>query len=309
MFSNGVNVIDIPYYNGYYVETDEPLLVAYPGYDYIKLGINYGDDLWNVANVSGDTTCSIFLNEPRKYLDTQKIRDIHYEDEQGDMDDETFSNFRPMNIGGLKENMIYRGASPIDNKHNRAPVTDRLLEKYGIKYIIDLADSDEEIVNFSSKEDFNSPYFMTLYNDNKVSALSMSMQYKSEEFESKLVKGLTDMANNDGPYYIHCQEGKDRTGFVCMVVDALGGATLNEIINDYMKTYDNYYRINDINDQEKYNLIKKANIDAMIKYMTEEKNMENLKTSDLSELAEKYLIRIGMNQENINKLKVKIIDT
>ena len=43
-FSNSYKVEDIPYYNGYYVDAGESLLVGYPGYDYIKLAINYGDD-------------------------------------------------------------------------------------------------------------------------------------------------------------------------------------------------------------------------------------------------------------------------
>ena len=35
-FSNGYKLENIPYYNGYYTQNGEPLLIAYPGYDYIK---------------------------------------------------------------------------------------------------------------------------------------------------------------------------------------------------------------------------------------------------------------------------------
>ena len=44
-FSNGYTLTDLPYYNGYYTGTGVPLLVAYPGYPYIKACINNGDDL------------------------------------------------------------------------------------------------------------------------------------------------------------------------------------------------------------------------------------------------------------------------
>ena len=55
-FSNGYSMEDQPYYNGYYTETGHSLLVAYPGYPYIRAGINYGDDLWILAGLSeGDT--------------------------------------------------------------------------------------------------------------------------------------------------------------------------------------------------------------------------------------------------------------
>ena len=46
-FSTGYSLEDLPYYNGYYVDAGEAILVAYPGLDYIRVGINYGEDLWN----------------------------------------------------------------------------------------------------------------------------------------------------------------------------------------------------------------------------------------------------------------------
>ena len=45
VFSNGYKLEDIPYYNGYYVDAGQPLLVAYPGYDYNKAAVNYSEDL------------------------------------------------------------------------------------------------------------------------------------------------------------------------------------------------------------------------------------------------------------------------
>ena len=40
VFSNGFQLLDIPYYNGYYTPNGEPLLIAYPGYSHIKACIN-----------------------------------------------------------------------------------------------------------------------------------------------------------------------------------------------------------------------------------------------------------------------------
>ena len=308
MFSNGFEMTDIPYFDGYYVDEGEPLLVGYPGYEYIKLGYNYGDDLWEIANVNEETTCSISLREAKEYLKIQTVRDIHYTDDQGNMSDEVFANFRPMNIGKLKKDFVYRGASPIDNTHKRAPVVDRLIKNKNIEYVIDLADNDEEIIEFSNKEDFNSPYFMELYNNNKVSRLSMNIQYKSEIFTNKVIQALTDISNNDGPYYIQCQEGKDRTGFFAMVVGAIGGASYDELISDYMKTYENYYSITIYTSNEKYDLIEKANIDAMIQYIAEETDTSKLKDADMSEIATKYLIKNGMSEEQIKLLKNKLIE-
>ena len=66
-FSNGYTLEDIPYYNGYYTATGEPLLIAYPGYDYIKAAINNSADLWLVADLDEDDTADIELNERGKY--------------------------------------------------------------------------------------------------------------------------------------------------------------------------------------------------------------------------------------------------
>ena len=305
-FSNNYSVQDIPYYNGYYTETGGTLLVGYPGTDYIKLGINYGDDIWFISNVDENITATISLNEKAKYLDIQTSRDIHYSNEQGTLDDETFANFRAISVGNMKENFVYRGASPIDNKHNRAPVVDRLISNAKIKYVVDLADSDDEINEFRNKEDFNSRYFASLYDSKKVCVLSMSMSYKSDDFSDKMVRGLYDMANNNGPYYIHCQEGKDRTGFFCMILDSLAGATYDEIVDDYMKTYENYYGISKENEAEKYAVIRETNIDEMILYISRERKGYDFSKANMSKIAEEYLLRIGLELEDINLLKTKI---
>ena len=43
--------------------------------------------------------------------------------------------------------------------------------------------------------------------------------------------------------YVHGLEGKDRTGFMCAVLQMLCGASYEEILEYYMKTYENYYKI------------------------------------------------------------------
>ena len=66
-FSNGYKLDGIPYYNGYYTQTGEPLLVAYPGYPYIKACINSGGDLFTDAKLTEDDTASVTL-AAKKFL-------------------------------------------------------------------------------------------------------------------------------------------------------------------------------------------------------------------------------------------------
>lgn len=320
-FSNGYELEDLPYYNGYYTDTGMPLLVGYSGYPYIRAGINNGDDLFIVSKVKETDTANIKLGKRGKYLDIQESLDIHYSDVQGDLTDEEFGNFRCVNVGQLKENILYRSASPVDNQHNRAGVVDKLI-KDKVNTIINLSDNDSELVEHFSKSDFNSPYAKSLYDRGSIIALSMNMnftssngeedkapklfgEFKDNLFSSKLISGLRFALNNDGPYLVHCVEGKDRTGFVCMVFEALAGASYTEIIDDYMVTYNNYYGINKKSEPVKYKIIKEKNIDVMLRTIIGD-DCVNIETANYSNYIEKYLISKGMSETEVRALKTKL---
>ncbi len=317
-FDNGKKLEDIPYYNGYYVDAGEPLLIGYPGYEYIKATINYGQDLWDEfslkvpANVEGlwkkavleeHNTATITLHEKGKYLPIQEASDIHYFDERERYDsDAMFANFRSMNLGKLKRDVIYRSASPCDNQHNRAPYVDALIREAGVKTILDLADNEVKIEKYIARDGFASPYFLSLYDSDQVIPIALNMNYLSDDFGMKIVQGFNLMAEKEGPYLIHCTEGKDRTGFVAMLIEALAKASYKEIEADYMKTYANYYRIDKSNDKEKYQIILERNLDGMIAFMVNDAGID-FKNCDLSIYAENYLQRCGMSEEQIQALK------
>lgn len=317
-FDNGRKLEDIPYYNGYYVDAGEPLLIGYPGYEYIKATINYGQDLWDEfslkvpANVEGlwkkavleeHNTATITLHEKGKYLPIQEASDIHYFDERERYDsDAMFANFRSMNLGKLKRDVIYRSASPCDNQHNRAPYVDALIREAGVKTILDLADNEVKIEMYIARDGFASPYFLSLFENDQVIPIALNMNYLSGDFGMKIVQGFNLMAEKEGPYLIHCTEGKDRTGFVAMLIEALAKASYEEIEADYMKTYANYYRIDKSNDKEKYQIILERNLDGMIAFMVNDAGID-FKNCDLSIYAENYLQRCGMSEEQIQALK------
>lgn len=305
-FSNGYTLDDIPYYNGYYVQNGQPLLIAYPGYDYIKAATNNGEDLWTVAGLEDDATSSITLKERGKYADIQQAKDIHYVDDRSQFEsDVVFANFRNMQVGDLREGMVFRSASPCDNRHNRASYVDALIADAGVRYIMNLADTDEKLQGYIAKEDFNSPYFLSLYKEGKVHPLAMNMNFGSEIFHGKVVDSFKSLLANDGPYLIHCTEGKDRTGFVCMLVEALCGADYQEIVDDYMITYDNYYGITKETDPKKYNVIVEDNLNPMI-YVVVGRDDVDLKSVDLSECASAFLKEAGMSDEEISDLTAKL---
>ena len=323
-FSNGYKVEKIPYYNGYYTQTGEPLLVAYPGYPYIDAAVNNGDSLWVTAGLKDGDTATITRVEEGAFLTIQNARDIHYKDERSEFpSDEVFANFRSVRAGEIKEGTLFRSASPCDNQHNRAPYVDKMISGAGMGYILDLADNETKIEKYLGDEGFDSPYWKGLYDSNKVALMALNTNFTSEDFQRKLAAGLAElsgedkpllmsglgaMLDSDGPYLVHCTEGKDRTGFVCMLLEALCGASYQEIVDDYMITYDNYYQINKEKDPERYEVIVSQVLDPMIRGMIGTEDAD-LNAADLAAAASAYLQGCGLSEKQINALRAKLTGT
>ena len=204
-------------------------------------------------------------------------------------------------MGDLAAGTLYRSASPVNNGHNRAPYANELAELVGINTVMNEADTDEEIREFFEKDDFSSDYYRKLYEDGKVIALALPISFDTEEFSNGIISGLTFLSEQDPPYLVHCTEGKDRTGFAIMVLEALMGASVDEIIEDYMTTYENYYGIEP--GTEKYDMIVEKNIMQMLPIIT---GSDNLEDGGLPAAAESYLINNGMTQEAVTSLKRKL---
>lgn len=292
---------DMPYFNGYYVEKGEYLLRAYPGTENIAVCINYGNFAEAAGAKVGDSV-EITLKEDDGALTEQEINNLVYSDERSDYNfDATFANFRPVVMGDLAAGTLYRSASPVNNGHNRAPYANELAELVGINTVMNEADTDEEIREFFEKDDFSSDYYRKLYEDGKVIALALPISFDTEEFSNGIISGLTFLSEQDPPYLVHCTEGKDRTGFAIMVLEALMGASVDEIIEDYMTTYENYYGIEPVT--EKYDMIVEKNIMQMLPIIT---GSDNLEDGGLPAAAESYLINNGMTQEAVTSLKRKL---
>ena len=302
-FSGGYTLEDIPYYNGYYARLNRPQLVAYPGTEHVAAAISSGGRMWDEAGCRENDTVTVRLNAAGKYLKEQDAMDLVYSDDRADYpDDESFANFRAMSGGKLSRDLFYRGASPVDNSHNRAPFADSLIEKAGVGYVLDLADTEEKLVGYTKKEDFKSEYSMGLLQAGDIRPLGLSAGYQTEDFRKKLADGLKDMTGHEGPYYIHCTEGKDRTGFVCLLLEALAGASYEEIESDYMITYKNYYGLTKESDREKYDTVIKVRLEDMLITLTGQPEGADFSDVDFCAGAQNYLKDCGMTEDEIEKL-------
>jgi protein tyrosine/serine phosphatase len=300
-FSNGYSMPDVPYYNGYYVKTGEPVIVAYPNDDYVLIA-NNNADFWSIAGFENDMSVTLTLNEKGKYSDTYKALGQSYSTKRKEYSsDEVFANFRSLKDGNLKEHLIYRGASPVDNSRNRASYANKLIESVGVQCEIDLADSKEDMENYFSLDTFDSEYAKKLYEEENTIVLSMNSDIDSDIYMDGLKNAVEFMLSHSGPYYIHCMEGKDRTGFVCLVFEALAGANYNEMRKDYMTTYLNYYGISKSKTPEKYKAVVSLYFNGFLEDITGIRDDDQLKQMSYVDSAKDYLLDCGLTETEIEQ--------
>ncbi len=284
---------DMPVFNGYYTDRGGFLVRIDPNDGDIGLCINYGNFSEASGLVAGDEV-TITLKERGGALETQELNELVYSDERADFaSDVVFANFRP-----VVEGKLYRSASPINNKANRAHYADSLIRQAGVQAVMNMADTPEDIAAYIAAEDFASPYYRDLVEAGKVCALKMPTDFAAGSFAPGIVAGFSFLAEQEPPYLVHCLEGKDRTGFAIMMLEALMGWSQAQIVDDYMKTYDNYYGI--LPGTTKYDLVVEKNIREMLDYVA------GPAETDLKAAAQAYLVDNGMSGEALKQLEAKL---
>lgn len=205
------------------------------------------------------------------------------------LSDEGFANFRVCDKGDMKPDKLYRVASPIDDLFGRALIADKIIEKYHITHMINLADDPASSKKFKH---YPGSYY------SKISSLELCMgiDFHFQEFKDKIKASFEYIANNpDGRFAINCIEGKDRTGILIALIECLMGYSLEEIEEDYMMSFYNYYGV--VKGDKRYDALKR-NISIQLKYAF---LIDELK--DLKQQVHKYLLNeIHMSEESIQKV-------
>ena len=119
------------------------------------------------------------------------------------------------------------------------------------------------------------------------------------------------MIEHDGPYLVHCTFGMDRTGFTIAVLEALMGATTEDLQADYAKTFSNYFNVVNnmhvaLNEQQVdfFRAVVIRNLKAV--YHAEGIDIPDTGSIDWATATEKYLEKLGMTQEEISALKDRL---
>ena len=260
---------------------------------FIAACINYGK--LNVkANVGVGSELTVSMKEKAGYREQYALRALARTDKRSDYaSDEAFANFRCVSLGSIGKNILYRGSHPAKKGWTRAPYASSLMERAKIKTVVDMSDSREELASYLDPSNPQySAYYASLDITGSVVCLSMSIDFSDDLFAAGIVGGLRFMTIHEGPYYLHCIEGKDRTGFIMILLESLMGASKEEAMRDYMQSYVNFYHVE--KDSYKYKVIAKANFEPM--YKTIVGNVSPAKG------ARAYLSAYGMTDAEIEAL-------
>ncbi len=226
-----------------------------------------------------------------------------------DLSIEEFANFREVRTTGIGKGKLYRSSSPIDLSLGRNLYADSLAKEAGINTFINLADTKNDTEFYKGFEN-------SYYSSQNTIFLSLPVEFFSTPFKEGLVNGFRYISEHDSPYLVHCTYGMDRTGFTIAVLEALMGATDEEIQADYAKTFSNYYNVVDgmqvpLSEQqvEFFKSVVLRNLRTV--YHAEGINIPDTGdadngNADWASATEQYLQKLGMTLEEISSLKNKL---
>ena len=248
---------------------------------------------WNM-NV---TEVGIALKEKQGYraeYDARNLTRTNARADYADLSDEDFANFRAVKVTGMRENVLYRGSSPIDPDLERNETVMRAMESAGIRTVINLDDSEADMTAYAAFAD-------SYYSRCSVLNVEMGYDFTSAEFGEKIKACVLFLIENDGPYLVHCKEGKDRTGMLCAILECFTGASVDEVKADYMATYRNFYHVEP--GDETYGILLRNNL---MKTLCALFGVEDLETANLREKAGSYLKSIGLTEQQLDALRAKL---
>ena len=116
---------------------------------------------------------------------------------------------------------------------------------------------------------------------------------------------------HEGSIGISCSQGKDRTGVYCAMLEALAGASYQEVRDDFLLSMCNYYGIEE--GSEEYDTVGWMGIDRIFYIFRDPEVLEHvtdvdwsgmdIREYDAEAIVTGYLLGIGMGEEQLEMLK------
>lgn len=294
-FSGGYEMKAVPYYPDFYGKKDTAVLSVFA--DTLVFG-GVGCSLYNHTGIEPGETVTITLDQKgryRKEFEAYNVGNARVRREG--QTDEEFRNAREITVGEIRGGRLYRGSTPFDSRFGRVDLMAAYLEEHQIRAILDLGDNPERLAAYEDLPEQTA----AMIAEGRVITCYLGVDYLDPEAMKRLGAGLAALVDKEGPWLIHCELGRDRTGVICAVVEALCGATYEEIVQDYMISYEGLHAIDMNPDSLQYRLFK-ARIDEQLAAITGYA-IEDLPVSDLRISVRDYLMRCHMTKNQIDRLE------
>jgi len=291
--------IVMPYYDGFYTPNGEYLCVAYPTYPSICFTANNVGLPEEFTGLEGHTA-TIRMRAKGARLNVQQALSMKYDNDRDKyslFSDEEFANARAVSAGNIASGILYRCSSPFCNDINRAFYVSEYLRRENVKTVLNLADTEEKMLTYDLP-----PYSRTLWEEGNVILCPLKADPTADDYNNRLIEALKELPSRPAPYVVHCMEGKDRTGYVCALLEGLCGATYEEMVADYLITYNNYYLITpEIEPNICYTLVS-LRLNPCLMYYAGVNVEEQLPNVDYAEAFSNYLLSHGMSREQLDAL-------
>lgn len=291
--------IIMPYYDGFYTRNGEYLCVAYPTYPSICFTANNIGLPKELTGLEGHSVV-VKMKEKGGRLDVQTALSMSYTIDREDypnFSDTEFANARASKGGRLASGVLHRSSSPFCNDINRAFYVSEYLKREKVRTVLNLADTEEKMKSYDMP-----PYSRTLWEEGNVILCPLKADPTADDYNNRLIEALKELPLRPAPYVVHCMEGKDRTGYVCALLEGLCGATYEEIVADYLITYNNYYLITPINDPILCNTLVSLRLNTCLMYYAGVNDEVQLPSVDYAKAFSSYLLTHGMSQQQIDAL-------
>lgn len=291
--------IVMPYYDGFYTRNAEYLCVAYPTYPSVCFTANNVGLPEELRGLEGHAV-TIRMKEKGGCLDVQQALSMKYtnnRDEYLSLSDAEFANARAVSAGNIVPGLLHRSSSPFCNDINRSYYVSAYLEGKQVQTVLNLADTEETILTYDMPS-----YSRTLWDGGNVILCPLKADPTADDYNTRLIAALKELPSHPAPYVVHCMEGKDRTGYVCALLEGLCGATYDEIVTDYLITYDNYYRITPEKNPELCNTLVSLRLNTCLMYYAGVTDEALLPDVDYAQAFYDYLLTHGMSSQQIDAL-------
>ena len=294
----GDKEIIMPYYDGFYTRNGEYLCVAYPTYPSICFTANNIGVPKELTGLEGHDVV-VRMKEKGGRLDVQQAMSMKYTNlrDEYSISDAAFANARAVSAGKIASGILHRSSSPFCNDIERAYYVSEYLQQEKVKTVLNLADTKEKMSTYDMP-----PYSHQLYNEGNVILCPLKADPTADDYNNRLIKALKQLPSHPAPYVVHCMEGKDRTGYVCALLEGLCGATYDEIVADYLVTYANYYLITPVENRDLCNTLVSLRLNTCLMYYAGVDNEAQLPGVDYAKAFSHYLLSHGMSQQQIDAL-------